>query len=76
MHKAYLEDGLKLLEEAERLLCARDIFKGRVDEALERGLELGDVDVELEKVAVEGVFAVVQEVVWLLPDVVYDINEA
>ena len=55
-----LQDRLELLEEVQRVLGARDVFEARVDEALQRGLELGHVHVEFKEVPVESVAGVVQ----------------
>ena len=56
---------LQLLEHAEGVLGRGDVLEGGVDEALQRALELVDVGVELEVVAVELVEREVEQLVRL-----------
>ena len=68
LERVSLEDGLKLLEQVQRMLCARNIFKAGVNEALQCRLELCNVDVELKEIAVKSVAGVVKQI-WKVKEV-------
>ncbi len=57
-----LEDGLKLLEQVQGMLCASDILEACVDESLQSCLELRNIDIELEEIAIECVAGVVEKI--------------
>eukprot|EP00951_Prasinocladus_malaysianus_P027986 scaffold253275_cov43-Prasinocladus_malaysianus.AAC.5 len=67
--------ALEVVLEVEGVVGGGDVLKGRVDEALQRHLEVVDVDVELEDVAVKLVSPKVEQVVGLALDVVHDVVE-
>jgi hypothetical protein len=61
-----LQDGGEAFEQRQRVLDVGDAAEALVHELLQQRLQLGDLHVELDAVAVERVVAVVQQVVLLL----------
>jgi hypothetical protein len=57
-----LEDRLELLEQVQGMLCARDVLEAGIDESLQGRLELRNIDVELEEIAIKCVAGVVQQI--------------
>ena len=67
-----LENRLKLTQEQQGLLGTGDVLEGGVDEILQLCLEIVNVDVELQKVAIVLVLGVIQQVVRLALELVGD----
>ena len=61
-----VENALEFSEETERINDGGDAGERLVDVVLEEGLDVGDIDVELNKVTVESVVSVLQESVVLV----------
>eukprot|EP00968_Pinguiococcus_pyrenoidosus_P007308 scaffold486_cov254-Pinguiococcus_pyrenoidosus.AAC.1 len=63
LERLALQDGLELVQQLEAVLDGRDVLEALVDELLEAALQVADLHVELDVVAVELVVVVVQQVV-------------
>mmetsp|Transcript_32173 Transcript_32173/g.96037 ORF Transcript_32173/g.96037 Transcript_32173/m.96037 type:complete len:696 (-) Transcript_32173:372-2459(-) len=76
LERLALQRRLELAEEHEGVLGGGDVLEGLVDEALKRRLELVDVGVELEVIAVKLVHLKVEQVVRLALEVGDEREEA
>lgn len=63
-----VEDRLELSEKLQRIFDAGDDLEVLVDVVLQLGLDGGYANIELDEVSVEGVVAVVEQLVVLLPE--------
>lgn len=70
-----LQNSLKLAQQIEGILCGRNVLKRGVDEGLHAGLQCMDVDIELQKVPIKLIPRVVQQIIWLALDVIYNVVE-
>mmetsp|Transcript_14323 Transcript_14323/g.34907 ORF Transcript_14323/g.34907 Transcript_14323/m.34907 type:complete len:222 (+) Transcript_14323:3726-4391(+) len=75
LERLALQDALELAQQVQRVLRAGDVLERAVDEPLQRHLQVVDVDVELEEIAVELVLGVVQQIVGLALEVVGDFEK-
>mmetsp|Transcript_6230 Transcript_6230/g.12947 ORF Transcript_6230/g.12947 Transcript_6230/m.12947 type:complete len:313 (+) Transcript_6230:11590-12528(+) len=71
-----LEDGLELVKQVEGVLNRSDILERHVDKLLESALEIVDLHIKLDVVAVELVVVVVEEVVRLGSELLLDLVKA
>lgn len=71
-----VQDALKLAEKLQGVIDVGDYSKVVIDVALQRSLDIGHVDVELNKITVKGVVVEVKQLVVLLTEPLNGLFEA